>query len=107
VNKRVLDENALSWANRAVWAICIAVYLTVFIGGLMASGDELEVMGRAVGLTLAAAVLGKVAVGLLGQAALPEEQGPSADQAGPVGSLVDMLASTNVAQQLEDTASQA
>ena len=107
MKRRVLDENALSWANRGVWAICVAVYLTVFVGGLMSSGDDLQVMAHAVGLTLAAAVLGKVAVGLLGQAALPEEQGPSADQAGPVGSLVDMLASTNVAQQFEDTASQA
>ena len=103
----VLDDNALGWAQRAVWAICIAVYLTVFVGGLQAGGDELLTMARAVAFTLAAAVLGKVALGLLARASLPEEQGPSADQPGPVGSLVDLAASTNVAQQLEDTATPA
>jgi hypothetical protein len=105
--KPVLDENALAWVQRGVWAICIAVYLTVFVGGLMARGDELQVMGRAIAFTVAAAVLGKVGLGFLARASLPEEQGPSAEQLGPVGSLVDLAASTNVAQQLEDTATPA
>ncbi len=104
--KPVLDETALGWARRGVWAVCIAVYLAVFVGGVMAGGDELLTMGRAIGTTLAAAVLGKLAVSFLGRASLPEEAGPSAAQAGPVGSLVDLLASTNVAQQ-EDTATPA
>jgi hypothetical protein len=89
-----------------VWAICVAVYLTVFVGGIMAHGDELLTLGRAVGLTLAAGVLGKIAVGLLARASLPEESGPSANQDGPVGSLVDLIGSTNVAQQ-EDSAGSA
>ena len=93
-----LDENALNWANRVVWLICVGVYLTVFIGGIAAGGDELFVVGRAIAFTLAAGVLGKVAVSLLGRASLPAEQGRSADQVGPVGSLVDLMASANVAE---------
>lgn len=101
----VLDENALGWARRGVWALCIGVYLIVFVGGLRAGGDELLTMGRAIGTTLTAAVLGNIAVGLLGRASLPEK-GPSDEQPGPVGSLVDLIESTNVAQQ-EDTATPA
>jgi hypothetical protein len=103
----VLDDSTLAWAQRTVWAVCIGIYLFVFVGGVMSGGDELLTMGRAIALTVAAAVLGKLALGLLAKASLPEEQGPSADQPGPVGSLVDLVASTNVAQQLEDTASPA
>jgi hypothetical protein len=99
MRKRVVDDAALSWAHRGVWAICIAVYLTVFIGGIQGGGAELLAMGRAVAFTLAAGVLGKVAVGFLSRASLPVEQGPSANQAGPVGSLVDLMDSANVAQQ--------
>lgn len=102
-----LDDNALGWAQRAVWAICIGIYLFVFLGGLRAGGDELLTMGRAIAFTLAAAVLGKLAIGLLAGASLPEQQGPSADQPGPVGSLVDLVASTNVAQHHEGTATPA
>jgi len=106
--KPVLDDNALGWARRGVWAVCIAVYLIVFVGGVLAGGDELLTVGRAIGTTLTAAVLGKLAVGLLERASLPEveEKGPSDEQPGPVGSLVGLIASTNVAQQ-EDTASPA
>ncbi len=96
--KRVLDDSALAWAQRCVWACCIAVYLTVFVGGVMAGGDELLTMGRAVGLTLVAGLLGKLAVGYLAGATLPQESGRSADQSGQVGSLVDLAESTNVAQ---------
>ncbi len=103
----VLDDNALGWAQRSLWAICVALYLIVFIGGLNSGGDELLTMGRAIAFTLVAAVLGKVALGLLAKASLPAEQGPSADQPGPVGSLVDLIPSTNVAQQHEDTATPA
>ncbi len=93
-----LDEHALSWARRAVWAMCIGVYLTIFIGGIQDGGAELMAMGRAVAFTLAAAFLGNKAVNLLSRASLPTEQGRLADEAGPVGSLVDLMASTNVAQ---------
>jgi hypothetical protein len=97
--KPVLGEYALGWLQRGVWAMCVAVYLTVFLGGVLSGGDELMTMGRAIGLTLATGVLGKIALGFLARASLPEEQGPSAEQAGPIGSLVDLAASTNVAQQ--------
>jgi len=97
--RAVLDEDALSWARRGVWAMCIAVYLAVFIGGIQGGGAELLAMGRAVAFTLAAGVLGNKAVDVLSRASLPVEQGPTADQDGPVGSLVDLMASTNVAQQ--------
>jgi len=97
--KPVLSENTLGWAQRGVWLLCIGVYLAVFGGGVLAGGDELLTMGRAMGLTLATALLGKTAVGLLGRASLPEEEGPSAEPVGPIGSLVDIPASTNVAEQ--------
>ena len=48
----VLGGVALAWAGRCVWLICIGVYLTVFVGGILAGGDELLTMGRAVALTL-------------------------------------------------------
>jgi hypothetical protein len=97
----VLDEVGLSWLQRGVWAICIAVYLTVFVSGIQAGGDELISMGRAVAFTLAAGVLGKLAVGIASRATLPREQGPSTDQLGTVGSLVDRVDSTNVAHQVD------
>ena len=97
--KRVLADSTLAWVQRCVWAGCIAIYLTVFIGGVMAGGDELLTMGRAAGLTLVAGLLGKMAVGYLAEASLPEESGQSAEQSRQVGSLVDIVESTNVAQQ--------
>ena len=99
--KQVLSEGAVSTAHNLLWAVCIAVYLTVFIGGIRSGGAELMAMGRAVGFTLAVGVLGKIAIGLLGRASLSEEQGPSADELGPVGSLVDVTSSANVANQDE------
>jgi hypothetical protein len=104
---RVLDDAALSWASRIVWLICVAVYLTVFIGGIQAGGADLEVMGRAVAFTLAAGVLGRMAIGVLSRASLPAEEGPSAEQVGPVGSLVDLVGSTNFGQHEDDEAASA
>jgi hypothetical protein len=95
----VLGRAALASAGRVVWLICIGVYLTVFVGGVLQGGDELLSMARAVAFTLAAGLLGHTAVGLLGQASLPIEQGPSAAQTGPLGSLADLIDSTNVGQQ--------
>jgi hypothetical protein len=71
----------------------------VFIGGIQSGGADLMAMGRAVAFTLAVAVLGKMAIGLVSRASLPEEQGPSADELGQVGSLDDLVGSTNVAGQ--------
>jgi len=102
----VLDDTALHWASRCLWALCIAVYLVVFVSGILGRGDELVVMGRAIGLTVVTGVLGKIAIGLLAKASLPEEEGPSAEEAGPVGSLVQLVPSTNVAEQ-EDVAAAA
>ena len=103
VREHALSEAALSKAQGVVWAVCIGVYLTVFIGGIQAGGAELFTLGRAAAFTLAAAVLGRVALGLLGRASLPVEEGPTADKEGPLGSLVDLAASAKVAQQ-EDQA---
>jgi len=99
-----LDEVALGWARRAVWAVCIGVYLTVFVGGIQGGGAELLTMARAAGFTLAAAVLGRVVVSLLASAALPVRQGRMAEQDGPNGSPIDPTASTNVAQHFDDRA---
>jgi hypothetical protein len=98
-----LDDAALGWAQRGVWVVCAAVYLTVFIGGIRAGGAELEVLGRAAAFTIAAAVLGRLALGMLEQASLPSEPGPTDDQEEPIGSLSELFASTNVAH-LEDEA---
>jgi hypothetical protein len=102
----VLDDAALSWAWRLVWALCIGVYLTVFIGGIQAGGNELLALARAAAFTLATGILGRMIVGLLSRASLPEQQGPLAVKEGPLGSLGDLVSSTNVAMQ-EDEAAQA
>jgi hypothetical protein len=101
---RALDDAALAWAHKSVWAICIAVYLTVFIGGLQAGGAELISMGRAAAFTVAAAVLGRIVLGLLTEASVVKSnrEGPTADQDGPVGSLAEMLSSGTVAHQTDD-----
>ena len=94
---RALDRAALDWVHRCVWAFCIAIYLTVFIGGILAGGAELPTLGRAIGFTLIAAALGRTALGLLAGASLPVQAGPSDSEQGPVGSLADVVASSNVA----------
>src|SRR5215216_4084794 len=94
-----LSDAALGDASRAVWAVCIAVYIIVFVGGIQAGAADLVTMVRASGFTLAAAVLGRVALGLLGRASLPARSGPMADEEGPVGSLVDLVSSANFANQ--------
>ncbi len=98
----VLDDNGLAWARRLVWAMCLGVYLTVFIGGIHAGGAELISVGRAAAFTLGAAVLGKMVLSLLAKASLPLEQGPMAVQDGKLGSLVDLSASTNVPQHQDE-----
>ena len=103
IREPALDAAAMSKAQSLVWAVCIGVYLTVFIGGIHAGGSELVTLGRATAFTLVAALLGRMALGLLGRASLSVREGPTADQEGPLGSLVDLVSSTKVAQQ-EDQA---
>ena len=103
----VLSEQALQWAERGLWAVCIGVYLTIFVGGLLARGDELQVLGRAMGFTLVTAVLGKVGLALAARATQPvepTEEGQLDEPEGPIGSLDDDALSTNVAEQEEDWA---
>jgi hypothetical protein len=93
-----LDDASLAWAQRAVWVVCLGVYLTVFIGGIHAGGAELIALGRAAGFTLLAAVLGKMALNLLAKASLPVAPGPMATPEGKLGSLVSLGLSANVPQ---------
>jgi hypothetical protein len=93
-----LGDGALAWAGRGVWVACIAVYLTVFVGGIAAGASDLSALGKAMGFTLATALLGRVAVGFLARASVPVQQVPSADEDGTVGSLVDLVASPNLAR---------
>ena len=102
IREAALDDNGLAWARRVVWAMCIGVYLTVFIGGIQSGGAELIAIGRAAAFAVGAAVLGKMALSLLAKASLPIEQGPMANQDGKLGSLVDLSASTNVPQQQDE-----
>jgi hypothetical protein len=99
-----LDEASLAVARRWIWALCIAVYLIVVIGGIGAGGAELMSMARAVGLTLATAVLGQFALRLLAGASLRVGPGPMANPEGKLGSLVDLASAVNVPLHQEDEA---
>src|SRR4051794_21585969 len=90
----VLAPGALSWGYRMVWALCAAVYLTVFVSGVMAGASDLTTMLRASGFTVAVALIGKLALSVLSQATQPL----SATEDGTVGSLVDLLSSPNVSE---------
>jgi hypothetical protein len=102
MRKAALDDNGLAWARRGVWAMCIGVYLTVFIGGIQGGGAELTAVGRAAAFTLGTAVLGKMVLSLLAKSSLPVEPGPTANQDGKLGSLVDLSSSANVPQQHDE-----
>ena len=102
IREAALDDNGLAWARRVVWAMCIGVYLTVFIGGIQGGGAELVAVCRAAAFTLGAAVLGKMVLSLLAKASLPIEPGPMTNQDGKLGSLVDLTSSTNVPQHQDD-----
>jgi hypothetical protein len=102
VRMAVLGDFGLAWAQRILWAVCIGVYLTVFIGGIQAGGAELITVGRAAGFTLVAAVLGKMALNLLAKASLPIAPGPMANQDGHFGSLGMLSLSANVPQPQEE-----
>jgi hypothetical protein len=100
---RALSDRAFHRYQRGVWAVCIVVYLAVFLGGLQAGGSELMSVARAAGFTLVAAFLGRTALRLLGGATVPGEPVPMAVAEGKVGSLADMLGSTIVASQDDHT----
>jgi hypothetical protein len=75
----------------------VAVYLVVFVSGVLMGVSDLLAMLRAAGLTLATAVLGKLALSLLGRASRPTPEPPSAGQDRTLGSLLDVVSSPNVA----------
>ena len=95
--QRVLDDKALLVAQRVLWAACVAVYVMVFVGSLLAGVADLTAVGRAVAFTLATALLGKLAIVLMSRASQPLDKGPTADEDGTVGSLIDLTSSPNVA----------
>ncbi|HEY3063077.1 MAG TPA: hypothetical protein VGL99_29230 [Chloroflexota bacterium] len=94
----VFSPSALTIGYRLVWGLSAVVYLTVFVSGLLAGGSELGTLVRAVGFTLATALIGKLALSVLGQATQPL----SATEEGTVGSRVDLLSSPNVSQQEDE-----
>jgi hypothetical protein len=98
---RALSDRAFHRFQRAVWAVCVVVYLAVFLGGIQAGGSELWAVARAAGFTLVAALLGRTALGLLGRASSPGEPVPMAGAEGKVGSLASLLGSTNVPTQAD------
>ncbi|GAC1313720.1 MAG: hypothetical protein NVSMB2_02140 [Chloroflexota bacterium] len=102
LRERALDDTALGWVQRGVWIVCVGVYLTVFVSGVTAGGEEVLLVARATGLTLVAAVLGRIVLRLAATAEVAVRQVPTAMQEGPVGSLVDLVASTNVAQHNDE-----
>ncbi len=93
-----LSAEALDWGYRVLWALCVGVYMTVFVSGILGGGSELTTMGRAVGLTVATALTGKLALSILGQATQPKEAPLSATSDGTVGSRIDMVSSPIVSE---------
>jgi hypothetical protein len=94
LRKPVMHKDALNWGYRVLWMLCIGVYLTVFVSGLQTGGSELNTMLRAMGFTIATALIGKAALSVLGQATEPL----SASQEGTVGSRIDLVSSPNVSE---------
>jgi hypothetical protein len=90
----VMSPEAVNTGYRLVWALCIGVYLTVFVSGVLSGGSELTTMVRAAGFTLATALVGKTAMSVLGQAREPL----SDTQDGTVGSRIDLVSSPNVSE---------
>ena len=88
--------DAQATLRRLVWLVCIAVYLVVFVSGVLGGASDLVAMARAAGLTLATAVLGRLALGLLSRAAQPSAGPPSADEDRTLGSLIDLVSSPNL-----------
>ena len=91
---RVMSPEAVNMGYRLVWGLCIGVYLTVFVSGVLSGGSELTTMLRAAGFTVATALVGKTAMSVLGQATEPL----SATEEGTVGSRIDLVSSPNVSE---------
>ena len=87
--------------RRLVWLACVGVYLVVFVSGVAGGASDLLAMGRAVGLTLATAVVGRLALALLSRASQPSP-GPLADEDRTLGSLVDLVSSPNLREPQTD-----
>ena len=98
----VLSPGAIGRLYRGLWAVCVLVYLGVFFGGLAAGGTDVWVMARAMVACVAVALVGRLAIGLLGQATQVVEQPPLADEEGTLGSLIDLLSSPNVGSPEQD-----
>ena len=82
--------------RRLVWLVCIGVYLVVFVSGVLGGASDLVAMARAAGLTLATAVLGRLALGVLSRASQPAAGPPLADEDRTLGSLIDLVSSPNL-----------
>jgi hypothetical protein len=93
----ILSDEAQAWLHRGVWLACVGVYLVVFLGGLLVGVPDLLALLRAVGLTLATAVLGKLTLNLVSRASQPAPEPLSAGQDRTLGSLLDVVSSPNVA----------
>jgi hypothetical protein len=91
-----VNDEAVAALRRGVWLACVGVYLVVFVGGLLVGVSDLVAMLRAAGLTLAIAVLGKLALSIVSRAPQPTREQPSAAQDGTLGSLLDVVSSPNV-----------
>ena len=96
-DQRVLSDEALAQLRRLVWLACVCVYLVVFVAGVLAGTSDLLAMLRAAGLTVATAVLGRLALSLVSRASQPAPEPPSAGQDRTLGSLLDLVSSPNVA----------
>ena len=94
----VLGEAGLLWARRGVWLLCAATYTTTFVGSLLAGTSDLMALGRAFGLTLVVAILGRICLGLISQASQPLESDLLASQPGTLGSRVDLSSLPNLSQ---------
>jgi hypothetical protein len=98
----VLSPGQLGRLYRGLWALCVLVYLGVFFGGLAAGGTDVWAMVRAMVACVAVALVGRLAIGLLGQATQAVEQAPLAAEEGTLGSLIDLVSSPNVRSPGQD-----
>jgi hypothetical protein len=97
-NDATVTADAQNWLHRVVWLLCVCVYLAVFVSGLLGGTPDVLAMLRAAGLTLATAVLGRLALGLLARAPQPTQHPPLAIQDRTLGSRLDLVSSPNVAE---------
>jgi hypothetical protein len=92
-----MSDEPLDLLRRLVWLACVGVYLVVFVGGVLAGTSDLVAMLRAAGLSVATAVLGRLALGVVSRASQPAPEPPSAGEDRTLGSLLDLVSSPNVA----------